>query len=60
MKPKFVIYKDKNKKYRFRLKACNGEVAMTSEQYDTESGCLNGIESVKRNAPIAIIEDTTI
>jgi len=31
-----------------------------SEMYQTAQGCENGIASVKRNAPIANIEDTTI
>ncbi|MFD2573676.1 YegP family protein [Spirosoma soli] len=46
-------------KFRFNLKAGNGQVIGTSESYESESGRDNGIESVKKNAPDAevIIED---
>ena len=53
--PVFEWYQDKNKKYRFRLKAANGESVATSEAYASKEGCVNGIESVKKNAPIAKI-----
>ena len=52
-KPKFEIFKDKNGKFRFRLKAPNGEIIATSEAYETKQGCEKGITSVKENAPIA-------
>ncbi len=51
--PVFEWYKDKAGKFRFRLKAANGEVIATSEAYSSKDGCVNGIESVKKNAPIA-------
>ena len=54
--PKFEMYLDKAGEYRFRLKAKNGEVIATSEGYKAKAGCLNGIESVKENAPEAEIE----
>ena len=50
MAGKFEIYKDKADKYRFRLKAGNGENILSSEAYESKSGCTNGIESVQRNA----------
>lgn len=53
--PKFEMYIDKAGEYRFRLKARNGEVIATSEGYKAKAGCLNGIESVKKNAPEAEI-----
>lgn len=40
-------------KFRFRLVAPNGETIATSEAYSSKDGCVNGIESVKKNAPIA-------
>lgn len=55
MAAKFEIFKDSNEEYRFRLKAANGEIIATSEGYTAKSGCMNGIESVKENAPIAEI-----
>jgi uncharacterized protein YegP (UPF0339 family) len=41
----------------FNLKATNGQVVGTSERYDTERACENGIKSVAKNAPGAKIED---
>ena len=51
--PKFEVYTDKAGEFRFRLKARNGEIIATSEGYKTKTSCLNGIESVKKNAPEA-------
>ena len=51
--PKFEVYTDKAGQFRFRLKARNGEVIAVSEGYTSKPGCLNGIESVKKNAPEA-------
>ncbi|MGD2249682.1 MAG: YegP family protein [Candidatus Methanofastidiosia archaeon] len=53
VKPKFEVFTDAKGEYRFRLKAPNGEIIAASEGYTTKAGCLNGIESVKTNAPIA-------
>jgi uncharacterized protein YegP (UPF0339 family) len=57
---KFEVYKDAAGKYRFRLKAPNYEIIAVSEAYNTKNGCLNGIESVKLNAPRAEVEDQTV
>jgi len=57
--PKFEIYQDTAGKYRFRLKAANGEVIAVGEAYESKDGCKNGIESIKTNAPIAEIVETT-
>lgn len=35
---------------KFDLKAGNGQVILTSEVYTTKAACLNGVESVKKNA----------
>ncbi len=48
--PKFEVYTDKAGEYRFRLKATNGQIIAVSEGYTSEAGCLNGVESVKKNA----------
>ena len=53
MAAKFEVYKDKRGEFRFRLKAANGEVIATGEGYSSKQGCLNGIESIKKNAPEA-------
>ena len=44
---------------RFNLKAGNGEIIATSELYSSEKACLAGIESVKKCAPAAAVEDQT-
>ena len=41
----------------FNLKASNGQVIGTSESYSSESARDNGIESVKKNAPDARLDD---
>ena len=38
--------------YRFNLHAANHEVILTSENYAAKAGALNGIESVRTNAPL--------
>ncbi len=53
--PKFEVYLDKAGEYRFRLKANNGQIIAVSEGYKALASCLNGIESVKKNAPDAAI-----
>ena len=53
--PKYEVYLDKAGEFRFRLKARNGEIIATSEGYKAKASCLNGIESVKKNAPDAAI-----
>lgn len=54
--PKFEMYTDKAGEFRFRLKARNGEIIATSEGYKAKASCLNGIESVRKNAPEADVE----
>ena len=51
--PKFEVYTDKAGEYRFRLTARNGEIIATSEGYKAKASCMNGIESVRKNAPDA-------
>ena len=48
--PKFEVYADKAGEFRFRLKAVNGQVIAVSEGYKAMASCMNGIESVKKNA----------
>ena len=55
--PKFEVYKDKKGEFRFRLKAKNGEIIATGEGYASKSGCMNGIESIRKNAPEAVVEE---
>ena len=53
--PKFEVYTDKAGEFRFRLKATNGQIIAVSEGYKAISGCMNGIESVKKNADSEIV-----
>jgi uncharacterized protein YegP (UPF0339 family) len=46
-------------KFMFNLKATNGQVIGTSQSYTSASGRDNGIESVKKNAPDAAVDDQT-
>ena len=55
--PKFEIYLDKAKQFRFRLKAKNGEIILASEGYTSKASCKNGIESVRKNAPEAAVAE---
>jgi len=60
MAAKFELYVDKGGEYRFNLKASNGEVIASSEGYKSKASAVNGIESVKKNAADAVVEDQTI
>lgn len=55
LNPKFQVYTDKAGEYRFRLTAKNGQVIAVSEGYKALASCLNGVESVRKNAPDATI-----
>ena len=56
---KFVIRKTSTG-VKFDLKATNGQVIVTSEVYNSDAACKNGIASVKKNAPVAAIENQTV
>src|SRR5690606_23513754 len=51
MAGKFELWTDKGGDWRFNLKASNGQVIATSQGYSSKAGALNGIESVRTNAP---------
>ena len=47
---KFEVYQSgKKNEFRFRLKADNGQIVLSSEGYTTKAGCMNGIVSVRKN-----------
>jgi uncharacterized protein YegP (UPF0339 family) len=48
----FEVYTDSAGEYRFRLKASNGEVVLSSEGYKAKAGCMNGIKSVRENSKL--------
>lgn len=50
--PKFQVFKSAyNNQYYYRLRSVNGEIILSGEGYTTKQACLNGIDSVKSNAP---------
>jgi uncharacterized protein YegP (UPF0339 family) len=49
---KFIINKRKNGEYQFNLKAANGQIILSSQGYNAKASCINGVTSVKTNAPI--------
>ena len=55
--PKFEVYQDKKGEYRFRLKATNGQIIAISEGYVKMTSCMNGIDSVRKNAVDAPVEE---
>jgi uncharacterized protein YegP (UPF0339 family) len=59
MAGKFELYTDAAGKFRFRLKAGNGEIIAVGEAYESKASALNGIESVKKNAAEAAVVDQT-
>lgn len=60
MAAKFVVKETSNGQFRFNLKAGNGEIIATSENYTTKAAALKGIESVKANAAGAAVDDETV
>jgi uncharacterized protein YegP (UPF0339 family) len=54
---KFEVYEDKAGKFRFRLKAANGEIVAQGEAYESKAGAHEGCEAVKRAADGATIVD---
>lgn len=55
MAARFEIYSDKAGKFRFRLKAANGEVVAIGEAYESKAGARKGCEAVQRAAKDAEI-----
>ena len=56
----FELYEDKAGEFRWRLRHENGQIiADSAEGYTTKANAKNGIQSVKENAPIALIKDQT-
>ncbi|MGW5575790.1 YegP family protein [Nocardia thailandica] len=59
MAGKFEIFADAAGKFRWRLKAGNGEVIAASQAYESRDGAKKGITSVQNSAPGATIVDLT-
>jgi len=50
MPAKFEIKAGRTGKFRFNLKASNGQVILTSEAYEKRAAAAKGIESVRKNS----------
>ncbi|MEV4006333.1 YegP family protein [Actinomadura sp. NPDC049753] len=59
MAGKFQLKKGTSGKFHFNLVATNGQVIATSEAYESKASALKGIESVRKNAPEAELDDQT-
>jgi uncharacterized protein YegP (UPF0339 family) len=59
MAGKFEIYNDKAGKFRFRLKASNGQIIASSEAYESRAAAENGVKSVQSHAAAATVHDMT-
>ena len=59
MAAKFVLTKDTSGKFHFTLLASNGRVIATSELYKTRAAAMTGIESIRKNAAGAALDDKT-
>ena len=53
--PKYEIFADKEEKFRFHLRASNGEIICASQGYTAKTSAKAGIESIAENAPAAEI-----
>ncbi|MHC1558184.1 YegP family protein [Actinomycetospora sp. C-140] len=59
MAGKFEVYEDKAGKFRFRLKASNGQIVASGEAYETRAAAKKGCESVQKAAQGAPIEEAS-
>jgi len=60
MSGKFELYTDNAGKFRFRLKASNGQTIAASQAYASKKSALEGIESVRKHsgdAPVVEVEE---
>lgn len=55
--PKYELYKDRKRLYRYRLRARNGKIIASGGGQKDKELCIQGIESVRRNAAKAKILD---
>ncbi|MGV9263081.1 YegP family protein [Kitasatospora sp. NPDC003701] len=57
MAGKFEVYEDAGGKYRFRLKAGNGEIVATGQGYASKEAAHKGVDAVRRAAADASVVD---
>ncbi|GAB1824081.1 YegP family protein [Herbidospora sp. RD11066] len=60
MAGRFVISRDTAGAYRFKLVMGNGQTIAISETFTSRAACVNGIESVRRTAPEAELDDSEV
>jgi uncharacterized protein len=53
----FLVIRDGDEEYRFRIEAEDGQLIATSEPYTSKSSALKGVEAIKRNAADAQVDD---
>lgn len=54
----FEMFKDKNKEWRFRVKALNNKIIAVSESYSSRQNCIKGMKSLINNvSPSSPIKD---
>lgn len=53
----YVLFKDKDEKWRFNLVAANREIIATSESYSSKQACYTGIKAVRKIAAISPVEE---
>jgi uncharacterized protein YegP (UPF0339 family) len=56
----FELFTDLDGRFRFRLRASNGEVIASSDAYTTWAGAAQGIETVRATAETAVVDDLTL
>ena len=59
--PRYEVFMDRAERFRFHLKASNGEIVCASQGYSTKQRALDGIASIAENAPLAetvMVEET--
>ncbi|GAA1175959.1 hypothetical protein F4556_006421 [Kitasatospora gansuensis] len=58
MAGKFELYTDTSGVHRFRLKAANGVVVITSDPHETKEQCMKSIDSIRKLAPYAQVQES--
>ncbi len=53
--PRFEVFRDRQDRFRFRLRSRNGQIIAQSESYTAKASCFDGIQSVMDNAPTALV-----
>ncbi|MGK4579405.1 YegP family protein [Kitasatospora sp. HPMI-4] len=59
MAGKFEVYTEKPGVHRFRLKASNGSVLITSDPHDSKESLMKSIESIRKLAPYAQVQESS-